>query len=122
MSETNVITSYHAHVYYHNDTRAAAEQVRQGLGDRFEVQLGRWHDQLVGPHTRSMYQVAFAADQFELVVPWLLLNRQGLAVLVHPNTGNAIADHTDHALWLGEKLEVNLEPLRTLSILSKSHQ
>jgi len=91
--------------------------VRQGLGDCFEVQLGRWHDQLVGPHTRSMYQVAFAINQFDRLVPWLLLNRQGLAVLVHPNTGNAIADHTDHALWLGEKLAVNLEPLRTLSIL-----
>lgn len=117
MPETDVITSYHAHVYYHPETRDAAEQVRKELGDRFEVQLGRWHDQLVGPHTRSMYQVAFAVNQFERIVPWLLLNRQGLAVLVHPNTGNAIADHTDHALWLGEKLEVNLEPLRTLSIL-----
>ncbi|MFM7886275.1 MAG: DOPA 4,5-dioxygenase family protein, partial [Pseudanabaena sp.] len=56
-------------------------------------------------------------NQFERIVPWLLLNRQSLAILVHPNTGNAIADHTDHALWLGEKLEVNLEPLRTLPIL-----
>ncbi|MEE3718539.1 DOPA 4,5-dioxygenase family protein [Tumidithrix elongata RA019] len=112
--ETSVITSYHAHVYYHPETRVAAEQVRQGLGDRFEVQLGRWHDRLVGPHTRSMYQVAFANDQFDRIVPWLLLNRQGLAVLVHPNTGNAIADHTDRALWLGEKLEVNLEPLRQI--------
>ncbi|ELS34293.1 MULTISPECIES: DOPA 4,5-dioxygenase family protein [Pseudanabaena] len=115
MTETNIITSYHAHVYYHPETRDAAEQVRQELGDRFEVQLGRWHDQLVGPHTRSMYQVAFANDQFDRLVPWLLLNRQGLAVLLHPNTGNAIADHTDHALWLGEKLEVNLEPLRRVN-------
>ncbi|PZO36639.1 MAG: 4,5-dioxygenase [Pseudanabaena frigida] len=115
MTETNIITSYHAHIYYHPENLAAAEQVRQGLGDRFEVQLGRWHDQLVGPHTQSMYQVAFAVDQFDRLVPWLLLNRQGLAVLVHPNTGNAIADHTDHALWLGEKLEVNLEPLRRVS-------
>ncbi|MFM7888051.1 MAG: DOPA 4,5-dioxygenase family protein, partial [Pseudanabaena sp.] len=65
MPETNVITSYHAHVYYHPETREVAEQVRKELGDRFEVQLGRWHDQLVGPHTRSMYQVAFAVNQFE---------------------------------------------------------
>ena len=115
MPETNKITGYHAHIYYHPETLTAAEQVRQGLGDRFEVQLGRWHDQLVRPHTRSMYQVAFANDQFDRIVPWLLLNRQGLAVLVHPNTGNAIADHTDHALWLGEKLVVNLEPLRRVN-------
>ena len=59
-----------------------------------------------------MYQVSFDTDQFALVVPWLMLNRKGLEILVHPSTGDAVADHTAHALWLGEKLAVNLEPLR----------
>lgn len=106
------IQSFHAHVYYDSTTREAAERVRAGLGDRFQVQLGRWHDQLVGPHTKPMYQVAFAVDQFAQVVPWLMLHREGLEILVHPNTGDALADHTNHALWLGEKLAINLEPLR----------
>lgn len=106
------IQSFHAHVYYDSTTREAAERVRTGLGDRFQVQLGRWHDQLVGPHTKPMYQVAFAVDQFAQVVPWLMLHREGLEILVHPNTGDALADHTNHALWLGEKLAINLEPLR----------
>lgn len=112
LDHTPEITSFHAHVYYDPTTRETAEQVRQGLSDRFQVQLGRWHDQHVGPHTQSMYQVAFACDQFDQVVPWLMLHRGGLTILVHPNTGNAVADHTDHALWLGEKLAVNLAPLR----------
>jgi aromatic ring-cleaving dioxygenase len=106
------ITSFHAHVYFEPSTREAAARVREGLGDRFQVQLGRWHDRLVGPHTKPMYQVAFAPDQFGKVVPWLMLHREGLDILVHPNTGDAVADHTDHALWLGEKLAVNLEPLQ----------
>ena len=117
MTEPSIqITSYHAHVYYDRETREAAARVREGLGDRFPVQLGRWHDKLVGPHTRSMYQVAFAPDQFDKVVPWLMLHREGLAILVHPNTGDAVADHTDHALWFGEKLAVNLEPLQPVNL------
>jgi aromatic ring-cleaving dioxygenase len=106
------IDSFHAHVYFDSTTRSVAAHVREGLGEHFQVQLGRWHDQLVGPHTKPMYQVAFAVDQFDKVVPWLMLHREGLDILVHPNTGDAVADHTDHALWLGEKLAVNLEPLR----------
>lgn len=106
------IANFHAHVYYDPTSRDAAALVRQGLGDRFSVQLGRWHDTLVGPHSKAMYQVSFAWDQFAQVVPWLMLHREGLDILVHPNTGNAVADHTAHALWLGEKLAVNLEPLR----------
>lgn len=62
-----------------------------------------------------MYQVAFATDQFDKVVPWLMLHREGLDILVHPNTRDAVTDHTDHALWLGEKLAVNLDPLRQVS-------
>lgn len=109
------ITSFHAHVYYDPTTREAAARVRHGLSDHFAVQLGRWHDSLIGPHTKAMYQVSFACDQFASVVPWLMLNREGLEILVHPNTGDAVADHTAHALWLGEKLAVNLEPLQQIS-------
>lgn len=105
-------SGYHAHVYYEPQTREAAEIVREGLGRQFAVRLGRWHDQPVGPHTRAMYQVLFAADQFGAVVPWLMLNRRGLEVLVHPETGDDLADHTRHALWLGEPLPLCLEALR----------
>ncbi len=114
MEPTTKIANFHAHVYYDPTTREAAGRVRQGLSDRFPVQLGRWHDILVGPHTKAMYQVSFAWDQFAQVVPWLMLHREGLEILVHPNTGDAVADHTAHALWLGEKLLVNLEPLRQI--------
>jgi len=58
-----------------------------------------------------MYQVAFAPELFGSFVPWLMLNRAGLSILVHPNTANMRRDHLDDALWLGEALELKGEVL-----------
>jgi DOPA 4,5-dioxygenase len=107
------ITGFHAHIYFDTTTRNVAARVRETLGDRFSVKLGRWHDKPIGPHLKPMYQVAFTPDQFDQVVPWLMLHREGLDILVHPTTGDDVADHTDHALWLGEKLGVNVDALRS---------
>jgi DOPA 4,5-dioxygenase len=43
-----------------------------------------------------------------------MLNRGGLAVLVHPETGDDYADHAENALWLGAKLPLRLDFLRQL--------
>ncbi|NJM70618.1 MAG: DOPA 4,5-dioxygenase family protein [Scytonema sp. RU_4_4] len=59
-----------------------------------------------------MYQVAFLPNQFGEVVPWLMLNREGLDILIHPKTGDDVRDHMEHSLWLGEKLKLNIEFLR----------
>ncbi len=111
-ADTDRIEGYHAHVYYDAATRALAERLRQAMGERFAVTLGRWHDNPVGPHPASMYQVAFAAAEFPRLVPWLMLNRAGLSILVHPRTGNDYEDHARFALWLGTPLPLRLEALR----------
>jgi aromatic ring-cleaving dioxygenase len=108
------IEDYHAHIYYRADTRKVAARLRATIETSFKVEMGRWRDQPVGPHPQSMYQVKFATSQFKLVVPWLMLNRRGLNVLVHPNTGDAYEDHATHALWLGKKLKLRLQVLRNL--------
>jgi aromatic ring-cleaving dioxygenase len=108
------IVSWHAHVYFDPAaTRAQAEQVRAGVAQRFKVQLGRWHDVPIGPHTAAMYQIAFETGVFAALVPWLALNRQGLSVLVHPNTLAPRADHLAHALWLGSPLALRDDVLPT---------
>ena len=112
LADTERIRGFHAHVYYDPRTKPAAETLRQAIAARFSTELGRWHDEPVGPHPVSMYQVAFAPEEFGRFVPWLMLNRNGLDVLVHPQTGNAYADHTEHASWLGAKLPLKLEILR----------
>ena len=87
-------------------------EVRATLEQRFAADLGRWHDRPIGPHPRWSYQVAFAPALFGEIIPWLALNRDGLTVFVHPNTGDAIADHVDHAVWMGEMPALNLDALR----------
>lgn len=104
-----MIPSFHAHIYYDDNSRAAAAVVREALFEQFQVQLGRWHDDPIGPHPRSMYQVAFKQDQFPQVVQWLMLNRQDLTIFVHPETGDDLADHREHAIWMGALLPLKFE-------------
>lgn len=113
-SKAPEIKGFHAHVYYDPATKETAARVREGLSC-FNVVLGSWHDQPVGPHPKSMYQVVFSPDQFGEVVPWLMLHREGLDVLVHPETGDAVGDHLNRSLWLGEKLQLNIKPLQRVS-------
>jgi DOPA 4,5-dioxygenase len=103
------INGFHVHVYFDPPTRATALGVRDGLAEQFDVELGRIHERAMGPHPKSMYQVKFAPGEFSALVQWLML---GLDVLIHPETGNDVADHTVNALWLGEKLTLNIEFLR----------
>jgi DOPA 4,5-dioxygenase len=107
--DTGAIHAYHAHVYYDPEqTRARAALLRGWVEARFPgVRMGRWHDGKVGPHQRAMYQVAFETALFPTLVPFLMLNRQGLTVLVHPESGRPRDDHLIHALWLGAVLELN---------------
>ena len=102
------IESYHAHIYFDGpEARERAATLREQITARFPVQMGRWRDQPVGPHSMAMYQVAFEASLFPTLVPWLMLNRQGLTIVVHPNTDRPKDDHLVHALWLGAVLPLD---------------
>jgi DOPA 4,5-dioxygenase len=114
LEDPAIIKDYHAHIYYDPvTTRVNAARLRDRIGATFpDAKIGRWHDELVGPHLRSMYQVAFARTLLASFLPWLMLNRDGLTVLLHPGTGDAYADHTEHAAWLGAILPLKLDALR----------
>ena len=40
-----------------------------------------------------------------------MLHREGLDVLVHPETGDSVQDHLEHSLWLGKRLDLDVRPL-----------
>jgi aromatic ring-cleaving dioxygenase len=109
--DISAIKDFHAHVYFEPGvTEDAAARLRARVAEAFPAALlGRWHAQPVGPHTRTMYQIAFPVALFPTLVPWLMLSREGLNVLLHPETGDDPADHTIHAAWLGEKLPLQME-------------
>ena len=106
------ITGYHAHIYFDPADRARAAILREQVEARFPVRMGRWHDVPVGPHPSAMYQIAFETEQFPVLVPFLMLNRQDLTVLVHPETGRSRDDHLLHAIWMGAVLELNAAVLK----------
>lgn len=103
------ICGYHAHVYYQSEEqRALAAEIRESIAARFDVELGRWRDQPVGPHPQPMYQVAFGKTLLPELLPWLMSVRGSLSILVHCTTGQSdLLDHTAGAIWLGAPLELN---------------
>ncbi len=105
----NRFDSYHAHVYFDQSTIEFARKLCHDTGDKFGLQVGRVHERPVGPHTRWSCQILLEEKDLEQVVPWLEQHRGGLSVLIHPDTGDDLADHTVHAQWLGEPVALKLE-------------
>ncbi len=112
MTEPQTIEGFHAHIYYTRQTRPIAARLREELAAAFAVTLGRWREEPVGPHSAAMYQVAFAPEEFARIMPWLMLHRDGLSVLVHPETGDDYEDHATYSLWLGTPLPLRLDVLK----------
>jgi aromatic ring-cleaving dioxygenase len=106
------ITDYHMHVYYDQETRDRAALLRRWVEERFTVRMGSWHDEPVGPHVAAMYQIQFMPDLFPAVVPFVMMNRMGLTVLLHPQSGRPRDDHTVNATWMGAVLPVKTDVLR----------
>ena len=115
MSTPNEIApAYHAHIYFDADSRDRA----RALGDRIsavfaEAKIGRYHEKNVGPHPRWSCQVAFPLEMFAAFVPWLMLNRDGLTIFLHPLTDDDLGDHEQYPIWMGEMLPLNLDMFRT---------
>jgi len=107
---------WHAHIYYSDDERAAAEALRDDFvsltrnGNESAVLLvGRMMDRPVGPHPIAQYEIHFR----ERFVPEVsaLIHASGLRALVHPLTDDDLADHTILTQWIGEPVDLDLTAL-----------
>lgn len=107
----NIHQAYHAHVYFEQETLKFATELCMLAGKTFNLKIGRVHQKPVGPHTKWSCQILFNHKQFDSLIPWLEQNRDTLSVLVHPLTGNDLADHTEFAYWLGDSVPLDLTDL-----------
>jgi len=101
MTEIADVTGFHAHVYFDRQTVDQARALCEAVRDRFGAEMGRVHERPVGPHPDWSCQLAFPMEKAGAILSFLALNRDGLVVFVHPETGDDLADHTKHAIWMG---------------------
>lgn len=111
MENIDKIKGYHAHIYFRDEAEEKkAKSLQQAAIKAFaDVDSEYWIEESRGPHPVPNFVMEFMCEQYPAVVPWLSLNHDGLSVLIHPMTGDAPADHSEYALWLGDKIDVYLD-------------
>lgn len=105
------LNKYHAHIYYDMHEKQLAKSIQGTIKEKFDVFVGEMKDREVGPHTKSMFRVIFYQENWVDLIPWLMLKRQNLSVLIHPLTGNSYDDHIKYAIWMGKKLKIKSKEL-----------
>jgi DOPA 4,5-dioxygenase len=102
---------YHAHIYYSDDERPAAEALRAefSAGGPKVLFIGQMMDRAVGPHPMPQFEIHFHEQSRSEVVE--AIEGSGLQALVHPLTDDDLADHTTLAEWIGEPLELDVSVL-----------
>ena len=102
------IRDFHAHIYYDPDEVEMARQLAAAAQAKFPIAVGHFHLRPVGPHPRGSCQLTVPRDAFGDVAQWLALNRAGLTIFAHAETGDDLADHKEHVIWFGPSETLNL--------------
>ena len=102
---------YHAHIYFTDGQRDAAEALRiRFSADPDILFVGAMTAGKAGPHPIPQYEVHFLKASLDEVVE--KIRGSGLRALVHPLTDDDLADHTSLGEWIGgEPLELDLTAL-----------
>ena len=106
------IRDFHAHIYYDPEQVEQARALAATAQARFPIAVGHFHLKPVGPHPRGSCPLTVPKDAFGDVAQWLTLNRGTLTIFVHAETGDDLADHTEHVIWFGESENLGLEMFR----------
>lgn len=102
---------YHAHIYFTEDQRDTAEDLRTFFEEDPSILfVGAMTAGKVGPHPIPQYEVHFLRSSRDKVVE--TIREFGLRALVHPLTNDDLADHTTLGEWIGgEPLDLDLTTL-----------
>ncbi|KAL6061863.1 DOPA 4,5-dioxygenase [Balamuthia mandrillaris] len=113
------VRSYDVHVYFFannaKSTEAALKLREEALQAFPHVRIFEPRMQPVGPHPVAMWEADLSNPlDFGTFVPWMATRHGKLSVLVHPNTDDMVKDHTESALWLGERLPLIIDVLKQI--------
>ena len=108
------IEGYHSHIYFNAETLDRAKALAERAGEQLPVEVGRVHEKPVGPHPMWSCQLSYRPEDFEQVMSWLAMNRDGLTIFTHPLTGDVIAEHRDFAMWMGSVEKINIAVLQKM--------
>jgi aromatic ring-cleaving dioxygenase len=120
------IYSWHIHLLYwqtNEDHTKGAYDIRDKFIAKFKGRLGPectdlFHQskmcmfepdiQPVGPFLTAQWSVFLTMDDFADTVPWIMQHRGDYDILVHPNSGCELEDHSWWAFWGGNPWEINM--------------
>ena len=105
-----MIAGYHAHVYFTSKSRASAATLREKIRSSW-AGVVRVHDLIdipIGPHPLPMFEVDIPPASIEPLKDWLTVHNNDHSILIHPLTGDDLADHRDHPEWVGQPQPLNL--------------
>ena len=102
------LRDFHAHIYFDPHELEAARTLARTAQDLFGVAVGHFHQRPVGPHPRGSCQLTVSKARFGEFAGWAALNRMGLTIFVHAETGDDLADHTAHVIWFGPSEPLDL--------------
>ena len=108
MAAMATIRDFHAHIYYDPAEVGKAQALARAAQERFRVPVGHFHLRPVGPHPRGSVQLTLLPEQFGDFAQWAALNRNGLTIFAHAETGDDLADHTEHVIWFGPSEPLDL--------------
>ena|SRR3990170_4455679 len=116
---------YDIHFYFENTETSITNslEIRQELKDEFPyLNFYQPHLKKIGPHPQPMWEADFSKfdlkhdkneveKQIKLIETWFKENEKcnDHSILIHPNTKDGLKDHTDNAIWVGQKLDLNLD-------------
>lgn len=122
-----IVDGYDVHLIYTDDRKAEAialferfmayveaERIPYLRPIVFEQPVGPWPTPMWQLLLRNQDPVALERDLGRCVA-WMMLNRGGFSVMIHPNTrrdegfGGGLRDHSRHMLWMGPSLPLKLD-------------
>mmetsp|Transcript_9966 Transcript_9966/g.14668 ORF Transcript_9966/g.14668 Transcript_9966/m.14668 type:complete len:209 (+) Transcript_9966:155-781(+) len=106
---------YDVHVYYNGpDEHKIAMALREKMQEKFQwMRFYNPKDRPIGPHPVPMWEADFGSyehrDKLSEVRDFIEEEHGDLSVLIHPHSLDGdYADHTKHAFWAGEILELRI--------------